>query len=296
MSASGAFLILAEGFSGDPHYGKTMHGVLRYRRDDVVAILDSTRAGESEQGVPIVATWQGRSRCDPRRRSSASRPRADDSRRPGGTCCAMHPARDRRSRTACTSSSRDDPELAALAAAFGVTLTDLRRPPADSTSDRREPRGARQDRPHRRLRLRDREDDGLARARPRGPGPRDRVVFVPTGQTGIAIAGWGISVDSVVADFIAGAAERLVVEGSERGGELLLVEGQGSLSHPAVFRRHARAHPRLGPARLRALPPGRRNRGRRLSGLSAALAAGAGRAARADLADRAGAPASPASR
>ena len=57
--------------------------------------------------------------------------------------------------------------------------------------------------------------------------------FVPTGQTGIAIAGWGISVDAVVADFIAGAAERLVVEGSERGGDLLLVEGQGSIVHPA---------------------------------------------------------------
>ena len=57
--------------------------------------------------------------------------------------------------------------------------------------------------------------------------------FVPTGQTGIAIAGWGISVDAVVADFLAGAAERLVVEGAARGGELLLVEGQGSLLHPA---------------------------------------------------------------
>jgi hypothetical protein len=41
------YLILAEGFSGDPHYGKTMRGVLRYRRDDVAAILDSTRAGEA---------------------------------------------------------------------------------------------------------------------------------------------------------------------------------------------------------------------------------------------------------
>ena len=57
--------------------------------------------------------------------------------------------------------------------------------------------------------------------------------FVPTGQTGVAIAGWGIAIDAVVADFIAGAAERLVVEGAERGGELLFVEGQGSLSHPA---------------------------------------------------------------
>jgi uncharacterized NAD-dependent epimerase/dehydratase family protein len=56
---------------------------------------------------------------------------------------------------------------------------------------------------------------------------------VPTGQTGIAIAGWGIAVDAVVSDFLAGAAERLVVEGRRRGGELLFVEGQGSLVHPA---------------------------------------------------------------
>jgi uncharacterized NAD-dependent epimerase/dehydratase family protein len=40
-------------------------------------------------------------------------------------------------------------------------------------------------------------------------------------------------VDAVVSDFIAGAAERLVVEGHERGGTLLLVEGQGAVTHPA---------------------------------------------------------------
>ncbi len=57
-------------------------------------------------------------------------------------------------------------------------------------------------------------------------------VFVPTGQTGIAIAGWGIAVDAVVSDFLAGAAEQLVVEGARRGGTLLFVEGQGSLVHP----------------------------------------------------------------
>jgi uncharacterized NAD-dependent epimerase/dehydratase family protein len=55
---------------------------------------------------------------------------------------------------------------------------------------------------------------------------------VPTGQTGIAIAGWGIAVDAVVSDFIAGAAEQLVLEGVARGGELLFVEGQGSVLHP----------------------------------------------------------------
>src|SRR5207249_3549909 len=50
------YLILAEEFSHDPHYAKTMRGVLRYRRDSVAAILDTRRAGESEDGFPIVAT------------------------------------------------------------------------------------------------------------------------------------------------------------------------------------------------------------------------------------------------
>jgi uncharacterized NAD-dependent epimerase/dehydratase family protein len=59
-----------------------------------------------------------------------------------------------------------------------------------------------------------------------------RSVFVPTGQTGMVIAGWGIAVDAVVSDFLAGAAERLVLEGRDRGGELLWIEGQGSLLHP----------------------------------------------------------------
>jgi uncharacterized NAD-dependent epimerase/dehydratase family protein len=59
--------------------------------------------------------------------------------------------------------------------------------------------------------------------------------FVATGQTGIAIAGWGIAVDQVVSDFVAGAAEQLVLEGAQRAGPdaLLWVEGQGSINHPA---------------------------------------------------------------
>jgi uncharacterized NAD-dependent epimerase/dehydratase family protein len=59
-----------------------------------------------------------------------------------------------------------------------------------------------------------------------------RSVFVPTGQTGVAIAGWGIAVDHVISDYVAGAGERLVHEGAERG-DLLFVEGQGALFHPA---------------------------------------------------------------
>jgi D-glutamate N-acetyltransferase len=58
-----------------------------------------------------------------------------------------------------------------------------------------------------------------------------RTRFVATGQTGIMIEGWGIAVDAVVSDFIAGAAERLVLEGSENA-DIVLVEGQGSINHP----------------------------------------------------------------
>jgi uncharacterized NAD-dependent epimerase/dehydratase family protein len=54
---------------------------------------------------------------------------------------------------------------------------------------------------------------------------------VATGQTGIFIEGWGTAVDAVVADFIAGAAEELVLKAAP-DVDILLVEGQGSINHP----------------------------------------------------------------
>jgi uncharacterized NAD-dependent epimerase/dehydratase family protein len=54
---------------------------------------------------------------------------------------------------------------------------------------------------------------------------------VPTGQTGILIDGAGIAVDRTISDFAAGAVERMIHERSEH--ELLIVEGQGALAHPA---------------------------------------------------------------
>ncbi|MGZ8695284.1 MAG: DUF1611 domain-containing protein, partial [Gaiellaceae bacterium] len=50
------YLILAEGRSGDPHYGKTMRGVVDYGIDPVVAIVDSERRGETHKGIPVVGT------------------------------------------------------------------------------------------------------------------------------------------------------------------------------------------------------------------------------------------------
>jgi uncharacterized NAD-dependent epimerase/dehydratase family protein len=55
--------------------------------------------------------------------------------------------------------------------------------------------------------------------------------FRATGQTGIMIAGSGIPIDAVVADFVAGAAEALTPDAPS--GHWDLVEGQGSLFHPS---------------------------------------------------------------
>jgi uncharacterized NAD-dependent epimerase/dehydratase family protein len=55
--------------------------------------------------------------------------------------------------------------------------------------------------------------------------------FRATGQTGILIAGAGVPMDAVVADFAAGAAEMLSPDADPAHWDV--IEGQGSLSHPA---------------------------------------------------------------
>jgi D-glutamate N-acetyltransferase len=226
-------LILAEGFSGDPHWAKTMNGVLRYGADDVVAILDSTRARETESGVPIVGDIESALAFEPEAALVGV-----------ATVGGRFPPDWRLLLEQCVGEGigidnglhefiEDDPVLAPLATASGAILRDLRRPPADLEVAT----GANLDVPGH-IVLTVGSDCAIGKmtvslelgreAESRGM----RTQFVPTGQTGIAIAGWGLSVDAVVADFIAGAAERLVVEAGRRGGELLLVEGQGSLSHP----------------------------------------------------------------
>jgi uncharacterized NAD-dependent epimerase/dehydratase family protein len=228
------YLVLAEGRSGDAHYGKTMRGIVSYGPHPVVAILDSTRAGESYHEIPIVGTVAEAMPLGPTtaavgvatqggRFPPEWRELLKDSIRAGLDLeSGLH------------EHISADPELTALAAEHGVELRDLRKPPSDLSV----PTGENLQVPAT-IVLTVGSDCAIGKktvaveldlaARRRGL----KSVFVPTGQTGIWIAGWGIAIDAVVSDFLAGAAERLVVEGAARGGELLWVEGQGSLVHPA---------------------------------------------------------------
>lgn len=58
-----------------------------------------------------------------------------------------------------------------------------------------------------------------------------RAEFKATGQTGILIAGSGISIDAVVADFISGAVEAISPEFTDHDWDI--IEGQGSLFNPS---------------------------------------------------------------
>jgi D-glutamate N-acetyltransferase len=228
------YLILAEDYSGDPHYGKTARGIIHYGLTPVVALLDSTRAGEVQDGIPIVGSVDEALRLGPTTAVVGV-----------ATAGGRFPPKWRELLKSCIGGGldvenglhqfvSDDPELAELARRHGVELRDLRRPPEGLNV----PTGANLRVPARVV-LTVGSDCAIGKmtvaleldraARERGIAS----IFVPTGQTGMAIAGWGLSVDAVVSDFVAGAAERLVVEGAERGGELLMVEGQGAITHPA---------------------------------------------------------------
>lgn len=233
------YLILTEGHLG-PHTSKTANSAIRYFPDRVVGVLDSFHAGRTAQEViglggtiPVLGTLAESLPLGPSALLIGIAPsggRLPDSWRPLLTE-AMDGGLDIVSGLHVYLS--DDPELARHAENRGVRIRDLRKPPVDLSVSRGL---ARLVEPLVVLTVGTDCNIGkmtaaleLRRAlEARGP----RVGFAPTGQTGILIEGWGIAVDAVIADFIAGAAERLVLQAAD-DNDIVLVEGQGSLVHPA---------------------------------------------------------------
>jgi uncharacterized NAD-dependent epimerase/dehydratase family protein len=224
------------------HNGKTAHGVIRYGTRDVVAVIDSTQAGRtasevvpfSLHPVPIVATLEEAIELGATAMLIGVAPTGGKLDPAWRSVLLEAIGAGLSVEAGLHTQLSEDPELRRAATRAGVALRDLRAAPADLTV----PVG-----PYSRpdsvrvvhsvgsdtvigKKVVTLELDRAARAR------GERSVYVPTGQTGVAIAGWGIAVDHVISDYVAGAGERLVKEGAARG-DLLFVEGQGGLFHPA---------------------------------------------------------------
>ncbi|MCZ6795977.1 MAG: DUF1611 domain-containing protein [Planctomycetota bacterium] len=227
-------VILTEGKS-NPTDAKTATGVIRYRRSEVVAVLDSTCAGRTAQevfgvggSIPCVASL-GDVQADTLLIGIApAGGRLPESWR-AVIRDAMHRGMDVVSGLHFFLS--DDDEFRALAETNGVKIVDLRRPPAAPDVAHNRARHTPCFRVHTvgndcgvgKMVVALEVAEGL-----RKRGRRAR--FIATGQTGILIAGGGVAVDAVVSDFVSGAIERQVLQAQDE--EFLLIEGQGSLVHP----------------------------------------------------------------
>ncbi len=226
------FVILAEGAFG-PLSSKTANACIRYAASEVVAVIDSTCAGQTAAqvlgfggSIPVVATFADALALQPKslligiapaggQFPDAWRPIVSSALRAGlDIWSGLH------------TMLGDDAEFAALAGQSGAVIYDLRRAPADldvsygrvqetsATIVLTVGTDCNIGKMTAQLQLR----DGVRRL-------GHRVNFAATGQTGILIEGRGIGVDAVVADFIAGADDRLSLEAAAVA-DFVLVDGQ----------------------------------------------------------------------
>lgn len=234
-------VILVEGSFADFGVSKTAYGILRFDPESVVAVIDSEHAGMDTfevsglgRGIPIVADLVSALKYKPRRLVIGI-----------ATAGGWFPQEWRKDIVFALENGLEvfnglhqmfgeDEEFRAAAARGGGRIVDLRKEPEGLVV----------------ANLRAQEVSAVVvltvgtdcntgkmttayelvrEAESRGIKAR----FAATGQTGIALVGRGISVDHVLSDFTAGAAEKLVLdEAADSSVKLVVVEGQGGLSQP----------------------------------------------------------------
>jgi len=228
-------VLLTDGFS-TPFLAKTAISMLRYRTADIVALLDSTTPAKTTSellgvggDLPVVGALSEVPQADALYIGIAP---------PGGKLPPPWRAiiLEALSRGMDVVSGlhdflTDDAEYVQAAQASGRQLIDVRRNRFKSTAEHRQFR-------HGCVRVHAVGHDcsigkmvaslevqrGLAAA-------GEDAKFLATGQTGIMISGEGVPIDCVVSDFVNGAAEQLAYANQHH--DYLLIEGQGSLTHPA---------------------------------------------------------------
>ena len=227
-----------------PERAKTATGVLRYADYDVSAVLDRANAGTRAQDHLSLPD----DRDAPVVESMAEALAVDDGIDAlvigiapigGGFDDSWRPDVERALEAGVDVIAglhyflQEDERFATLAAEHGATIYDVRKPHAGLTVSE-----GRADEVDADVVLTVGTDCSVGKmtvsleltraARERGID----AVFVPTGQTGIMVAGWGNPIDRVVSDFTAGAVEEMILERGD-DHDVLFVEGQGSIVHPA---------------------------------------------------------------
>ena len=227
-------IVLTDGYS-EPITAKTAVSVIRYSRDKVIALLDTTQPGKTSQellgvggNIPVVANLKDAGEADVLLIGIAP----SGGRMPPQWRPILLEAI--RLRMDIVSGLHDfiseDQELVSAAKEFGVVINDVRKNDEHDVANRI---GIRPDC----LRIQTVGQDccvgkkivaiEITRAlQQRGSDAK----FIATGQTGIMIEGDGCPVDTVVADFLNGAVEKLVLKNQQH--DILVFEGQGSLAHP----------------------------------------------------------------
>jgi uncharacterized NAD-dependent epimerase/dehydratase family protein len=231
-------VILTEGYFGDLE-AKTASGLIMYKPEEVVAIIDSSQAGKTVQqilgfggGIPVVATLSDSLKYSPNALLIGIAPR-------GGKL----PAEWRNVVKQALENGMDvisglhdmlneDTELSKLASSKKAMIFDLRESKQYNRVSVGDPSFIKA-----KVVLTVGTDcktgkmitslELAKQAKKHGWNS----LFVATGQTGIVIAGEGVPIDSVIGDFMSGAIEEFLVEKS-RLYDLLCVEGQGTIIHP----------------------------------------------------------------
>ena len=234
MTPSRRMVIITDGYN-DPHTAKTAVCLIRYRPEEVVAVLDRQSAGKTCQevfgvggSIPFVAALADAPAANTLLIGIA--PPGGKIPRPWRPIILEAISRKMNIISGMHEFLRDDPEFHRAAVEYGVQLVDVRYNNERDVANRV---GIREGC----LRIHTVANDcscgkmvasvevaqGLNRA-------GVDAAFVATGQTGILVAGDGCPIDRVISDFVSGAAEKLVLKNQQH--EAIIVEGQGSLFHP----------------------------------------------------------------
>ena len=227
-------IILTDGYT-DWRTAKTAIGVIRYKTEEVAAVLDRQEAGKTcrevfgvGDDIPVVGSLADAPEANTLLIGIA--PPGGKIPQPWRSVVLAAIARGLDVVSGLHDFLCDDAEFCQAAARHGVRLIDVRRNDEHDVANRRGIRPGC-------LRIHTVGNSSscgkmvAAIEIQRGLAAEGvDAKFVATGQTGICIEGDGCPVDCVVSDFVSGAAEKLVLANQHH--EVIVVEGQGSLVHP----------------------------------------------------------------